>query len=446
MTAEDSIAAELRPEGGPVYVRVADAIRSAILAGRLQPGDRLPPQRSLAARLGVDFTTITRAYGLARERGLLAGEVGRGTFVRSTAGEEIRSVIDLSMNLPPQPFGISLAAALDDELQRILKRSDLAAVMAYRAPSGAAPERAAGARWLEPLLGTVDPARIVVTAGAQTALNAILQTQLQPGDAVVVDALTYPGMLSVAARLGLNLISAQADGEGMTPDALEAAARASGAKALYLTPTLHNPTAATLGEARREAIAGIARRLDLIVIEDDAYGRLPAEPLPSLAHFAPERVWHVATLSKALSPGLRTAFVAAPDAAMASVVAEGAHAVTMMPAPLMTAVFTGWMQTGVADALLAGVRTEAAARRAIAADLLPDAVGGDNSLHVWLDLSARLNRLMVAEAARLKGLAVVPADTFAVGPASNGLRLSLGAPGSRASLIHGLKALAEITA
>lgn len=446
MTTEEAIAAELQPTGGPVYVRVADAIQSAVLGGRLQPGDRLPAQRSLAARLSVDFTTITRAYGLARERGLLEGEVGRGTFIRSTAGEEIRSVVDLSMNLPPQPFGVSLAAALDEEMSRILKRSDLAAVMAYRAPTGAAPERAAGARWLKPILGDVDAARVVVTAGAQAGLNAVMQLRLRPGDGLVIDALTYPGLIAAARQRGLKLITAEADDEGMSPDALEAVCRGEAARGLYLVPTLYNPTAGTLGEARRRELAAVARRHDLTIIEDDAYGRLPDTPTPALAVFAPERTFHVATLSKSLSPGLRTAFVVAPDEAAARAVADAAHAQAMMPAPLMSAVFAGWMQNGAAEALLAGVRTEAAARRAIAAEVLPAAKGGKNSLHVWLDLPERLDRLALADLARERGLGVATSDLFAAGARPNGLRLSLGAPGTRASLTRGLKALAELTA
>jgi DNA-binding transcriptional MocR family regulator len=445
MTTEDAIASQLQPQGGPVFVRVADAIQGAVLSGRLQPGDRLPAQRSLATRLAVDFTTITRAYGLARERGLLEGEVGRGTFIRSTAGEEIRSVVDLSMNLPPQPFGVSLAAALDEELSRILKRSDLAAVMAYRAPMGAAPERAAGAGWLRPVLGEVDPARVVVTAGAQAGLNAVMQVRLKAGDGLVVDALTYPGLISAARQRGLRQIPVEADEEGMSPDALEAACR-TGARALYLVPTLYNPSAGTLSEARRRRLAEIARKHDLVILEDDAYGRLPDEPTPAVATFAPERTFHVATLSKSLSPGLRTAFVVAPDDAAARAVADAAHAQAMMPAPLMSAVFAGWMQSGTAEALLAGVQTEAAARRAIAAEVLPAARGGANSLHVWLDLPARLDRLALAEQARERGLGVATSDLFSAGAPPNGLRLSLGAPGTRASLTRGLKALAELTA
>ncbi|MDG2523185.1 PLP-dependent aminotransferase family protein [Caulobacter segnis] len=445
MTTEDAIAAEVGTREGPVYVRIADAIQAAVLSGGIQPGDRLPAQRSLAARLAVDFTTITRAYGLARERGLLEGEVGRGTFIRSTAGEEIRSVVDLSMNVPPQPFGISLAAALDEELSRILKRSDLAAVMAYRAATGAAPERAAGARWLRLVLGEVDPGRVVVTAGAQAGLNAVMQVRLKAADSLVVDALTYPGLISAARQRGLRLIPVEADEEGMSPDALEAACR-DGAKALYIVPTLYNPSAGTLSETRRRRLAEIARKHDLVILEDDAYGRLPDESMPALAAFAPERTFHVATLSKSLSPGLRTAFVVAPDEAAARETADAAHAQAMMPAPLMSAVFAGWVQSGTAEALLAGVRTEAAARRAIAAEVLPAARGGANSLHVWLDLPARLDRLALAEQARERGLGVATSDLFSAGPPPNGLRLSLGAPGTRASLTRGLKALAELTA
>jgi DNA-binding transcriptional MocR family regulator len=214
---------------------------------------------------------------------------------------------------------------------------------------------------------------------------------------------------------------------------------------LYLVPTLHNPTTATLGPDRRRALAEVSRRHELQIVEDDAYGLLPATAPEAVARFAPERTWYVATLAKALSPGLRVAYVAAPGSAEAETLVGALRAVTGMAAPLNVAVATAWIREGTAQDLLAGVRAEAAARSALAREILPQARGGEHGIHLWLDLPEGWDRRALAGAARGRGLALAPADAFAAGEgAPDGVRLSLGAARDRASLAEGLRAVADI--
>ncbi|WP_374472167.1 PLP-dependent aminotransferase family protein [Phenylobacterium sp.] len=429
---------------GPLYLALADALAAAIREGELHPGDRLPPQRAVADRLGVDFTTVTRAYTVARERGLVEGTVGRGTFVRARAAEDEAGLVDLTMNLPPPPEGLSLARLLQETTAAVLQRTDAAALMAYHPGAGTLGQRAAGAAWLAPVLGQVAPERILVSPGAQAGLAAVLSAVCRPGGALVAEPLSYPGVKTLAAQLGLTLLPCPVDEAGLRPDALDRLCAEYGPAALYLVPAMQNPTAATLGEARRREIARVAEARGLWIVEDDPYSRLAEAPVPAIAALAPERTVYVGTLAKTLTPGLRTAYVAAP-AALLEPIGHALRALALMPAPLMTAVVTSWIREGVAETLLAAVRAEARARRALAAEALPDALGAAESPHVWLPLPEAWSPERVREAAQARGLALVAADAFATGPEHpNGLRISLGGPGKRAVLQRALGEVARL--
>lgn len=423
---------------GPAYRRIAEALEAAVAQGELQAGDQIPAQREVARIVGIDFTTVTRAYALARERGLIEGTTGRGTFIRLRTIEDEAGLVDLSMNLPPPPAGLNLAALLRETTGAILARTDPATLMAYHPGAGSLAQRAVGAAWLAPVLGEVAPERVVVASGAQTALSALLDHLTTPGDTIIAEAFAYPGLLATAARRGLKVVACPLDGEGLEPEALARLVAQHRPRLICATPTFQNPTAATMGLARREAVLDIARMADVTIVEDDAYGLLPTTPPPALAALWPEGVFHVATTAKTLSPGLRLAYVVAPPG-HAEGFAAALHAIAQMPAPLMAAVVTSWIRDGVAGQVLAGVREEAAARRAVAAELLPAAVGGAESLHVWLPGA------VAAPAARERGLALVGAEAFrAQGVAGEGLRISLGAAGKRATLAKGLRELATL--
>ena len=430
---------------GPIYLALLRALEAAIAEGELQAGDQLPPQRAIAAELGVDFTTVTRAYTAARARGLVEGAVGRGTFVAGRAAEDEVGLVDLSMNLPPPPKGLSLGRLLKDAAQQVLERTDAQALMAYHPAGGSLGQRSAGASWLAPCLGEIDPARILVTPGAQPALAAVLGLLARPGDAVICEPLTFPGMRALAAHLGLRLVPCPVDAEGFLPEALARLCAETAPKAIYCIPTLQNPVATTMGPERRAQIAQVARAADVAILEDDAYGRLPAAPLPAIASFAPERTWHVATTAKALAPGLRIAFAVAPDAARAQSLAQALRATTLMAAPLSAAIVTAWIRDGTAEKLLAAVRAEAAERQAIARRILPGAGGGPEGIHLWLDLPGDWPAQRLHDAAQGRGLSLVGAEAFAVGDSRrNGLRLSLGGPAKQTVLEKALQAVADL--
>ena len=192
------------------------------------------------------------------------------------------------------------------------------------------------------------------------------------------------------------------------PDAVEAACREHQAKTLYSTPTIHNPTATTMPLERRHAIVEVARRNGLRILEDDAYGLLPSDPITALASLAPEITIHVATVSKVLSPALRVAYLVAPDAPAARAVSAALRANVLMASPLMTGLMTAWIEGGTAGAVISAIRRECAARQRIVREILPE--GSFNAhpggLHLWLRLPRRWDRLdFAAHLQRRDGLA-----------------------------------------
>ncbi len=442
----------LAPDAAPIYRAIADAISTAVADGTLPPGRRLPTHRALAEALGVDLTTVTRAYAEARRRGLLEATVGRGTFVRhaaepgaTRAADPRPGPVDLGMNLPPIPADPALPALLHQGLARLLAGSDVAGCLTYRSGAGSVAEKEAGAAWLRPVLGAVAPERVLVSPGAQPALAAVLGCLAAPGETVLTDPLTYPGLRGLAAQIGLRLHPVPGDAEGMLPEALDAACRATQPRALYLVPTMHNPTAVTMPPERRAAIAEMAQRHGLPIVEDDAYGVLPSQPLPALASLAASPVFHVATLSKVISPALRIAFLVAPDAAWAARLTATLRAEVLMASPLMSTLAASWIADGTASALRDAIRAESAARQRMAREILPAGTiaAHPEGLHLWLALPAAWDRLAFAAHLRSRGLAVVPSDAFAVGAPTAGVRLSLGAAPDRVALRGALKAVAE---
>jgi DNA-binding transcriptional MocR family regulator len=444
MSIQDAEWREALDEAGPRYLKIVRFMEKAIAEGRLRSGDRLPPQRELARTLGVDLTTITRAYAEARERNLLHARGAMGSFV-SAPRFETSEMLDLGMNLPPPPLGVDLRELLQHGFEQVLTHTDTHALMSYHPGGGTQADRKAGAAWLAAPLGKVDPERIVISPGAQVALSALLLTLTEPGDAIACEPLVYPGVLAATQQLGRRVWPIAADAKGMLPEALEEAA-ALGVRVVYLNPTLRNPTANTMGEVRRDALVAVMRRLGLTLIEDDPYWLLAARAPAPLAARLPERAYYVSTLSKALTPGLRTAYVVAPDRETRSRFLACLRSLALMSTPVMTSLATQWIHDGTAARIVEGVRGEAAERRRIAVNTLPlDPTLPGEGIHVWLPLPARWTAQALATSARMEGLAVTPSTAFAAStPAVEAIRISLGGVRDRARLKASLVRLAAL--
>jgi DNA-binding transcriptional MocR family regulator len=437
----------LARHGGPRFLQIADALQAAVADGSLKPGDRLPPQRRLAAWLDVDLTTITRAYDEARRRHLLEGRGARGPYVAAPR-VELSPILDLSMNTPPPPDGVDFDDLLKQGLSQVLTRADNALLMTYHLGGGSGSDRQAGARWLEPMFGQLDSREIVVCPGAQAAIAASILALTEPGDVILAEPATYPGLRAAATRFGRHIVAVEADRHGMVPGMLERACRRHKPALVYLNPTLQNPTAVTIPESRRRELAAVAQRCDVRIVEDDPYWLLADAPPPPVATFAPERVSYISTLSKCLTPGLRVAFVLVRDAHERERFLAALRSFALMTAPLTAALATQWILDGSAGRLMEGVRSEARLRHRMARDILAERYGGTgDGLHVWIELPAYWNSSQLARAADSEGIAVTPAEAFATGSESaNAIRISLGSIGDRGRLQAGLQRLSHLLA
>jgi DNA-binding transcriptional MocR family regulator len=434
--------------GGPTYRRIADAIEADIGSGRLVRGQQLPTHRALARALSVDLTTITRAYGEARRRGLLEARVGRGSFVSETTARRAVDIphpvaIDLSMNVPPHPVEAQLEDRILHGLEALRRKSGLTAFLNYQPPGGSERELEIGAKWMGSRVPHVRPDRLVVFPGTQSILFDLLAYLTKPGDLVLTEALTFPGIKAAAARLGIKLAGVAMDEDGILPDALARACRELKPKAVYLIPTLHNPTTATLSPERRDAIARTIGAANVTLIEDDAYGLLDPSASP-IANLVPERTYLCTTLSKCIAPALRFAFLITPDTSARHEMRGYLQAAVQMPAPLMTALVTHWMETGIADRIIEAIRNEAIGRQQLAQRALKgfQFLAKRTAHHLWLRLPDGSGPAEATASLLRNGLAIVGSEAFAVGGhAPQAAGLSLGAARNRAELARALQIL-----
>lgn len=432
---------DLSETAGAKYLAIADAIGAAVESGRLRAGDRLPPQRDLAARLGIDLTTVTKGYEQARGRGLIGARGRAGSFVLPQAAIAAGPPpLDTGMNMPPEVAGGSLLAAWERTASALLRAPGAGGRLHYVPAGGRASDRAAGAAIFAGLGLDCPIDEVIVTAGAQNALHAIVAATLKPGDVVACGAHIYSVFLQLARKAGLKLAPLAA----MEADALDALCRTTKVAALYVVPTNDNPTTATLDAGQRRALAEVARRHGVRIIEDDAYGQLSERTIAPLTSFAPELGTYVASCSKILSSALRVAHVRAPSVREALALAAEVHRSCVMAPPLDAALVTRWLEDGSYDRITAETRTEAAARQAIAAEILPAGryAAHPCGYHLWVPLPAGSDQARVAEALRGAGVTAIPADAFAAGEGGGAaLRVSLGGAITREALARGLTVL-----
>lgn len=449
---------DLGQSDSPLYMAIADLIAADLRSGLLAAGDKLPTHRALAKRLAIDVTTVARGYLEAQKRGLVQSHVGRGTFVTGNAAAPTggslaetppdprrAAIVDPSMNMPPEPDDPALLARMRGGLAALA--ADLVPLLRYQGFGGAAMDKEAAALWLARRGLTPPQERIFVTPGAHPTLLAILGTLAAAGDTVLSENITYPGIRSIAAQLRLRLAGLPMDGDGILPDAFAAACERDRPKALYLNPTLHNPLTLTIPAARRAEIAAVAQRYRVPIVEDDAYGFIPADgPAPLAAH-APDLTWHIGGLSKCIGAGLRLAYVAAPDDSRALWSFAGAmRAGSVMASPLTAALATRWTEDGTAEAILAALRIETAERQALAASLLPAGSHAADplSFNIWLPLPHGWTRSTFSAYMRGSGLGVVASDAFTVdGTPPEAVRVCLGGPIARPQLRSALEFMAH---
>lgn len=449
---------------GPRYRAIADRLRDTIRSGAVPPGTRLPPLRDLAYELGVTVGTVSRAYALAASRGEVAGEVGRGTYVLGQGvhvqgGTGVGSAAFLTM--PEATLAAMKAALAPPAGQTEIVGAAMTALLAeeqahgapspfntYLAPGGEERHRRAAAAWLSFGDFTLQPGDVLVCSGTQQAILTSILAATEPGDLILTEELTYHAMVQQAGLMGRRVAPVDIDAEGMVPEALERAIREQHPAALFIVPTLQNPTGATMSETRRRQIAELAARHDMSIIEDDIYGALAGQRPPPIAQFAPECTWYATSLAKTVGCGLRVGFLKPPPRLL-----ERARAIQngfgQTVPPLMAELGSRLIETGDAAELCARIRSEMAARH----EMTTQALGRQRltaqsaALYVWLELPDAWRAHGFVEAARARGVAIAAGEDFMVGRtdrAARHVRLAIGQPQTREELARGLTVVASL--
>ena len=440
----------------PVYRSLAESLIEAIKSGEVQQGDRLPTHRDLAETLGISVQTVSRAYEELHRLGAIAGMVGRGTFVRAAAADtrtpwhrigDGDEVIDFSMLTPvtgkihEERMRATLA-----EMSRDLS-SDVLFSFRPRATLLSHSEAALG--WLKRCGVKADRAQLLPTNGNTSAMTVALMTAARPGELVVSEDLTHHTLKALCSYLELGLHGLETDDEGIVPQAFESACRSHKVRVLFVMPTGLNPQATMMGLARRQALVDIARRHDVAIVEDDAWGPIQPERPPPIVALAPERTFYFTSLTKPLLPGLRYGWLVSPETLVSAT--ANRHLVTSwMATPLMAEIGTRWLKDGTADA---GTITNAWRPDSIIGCRIPEKLvlldidprhGGDivwnalmdalarrnglvtealgafsprsspNGMHVWLPLPRQWNEDAFVAHARSEGVAVAAGSAFAV--------------------------------
>ena len=416
------------------YKSLVDTFAADIRSGRLRPGTRLPTHRQLATTEGLALVTASRVYAELEAMGLVSGETGRGTFVRETAlapgsGIDQKAVavgmIDLNFNYPSLP---GQAELLRSALRQLASGGDLEALLRYQPHAGRLHERASVARHLRARGLTVEAGQVLIVNGAQQGLAVTMMALLKPGDVIAADALTYSGFKVLAEALHLEIVPIPVTGQGPDLNALEKLCRNRRVRAVYSMPTLHNPLGWVMSAAQREHLVTIARRHELLIIEDAAYAFLAENPPPPIAELAPECTVYVSGLSKSVATGLRVGFMAAPLDKVPAL-ERTIRATTWNTPGVLTAIASTWLDDGTVMQLEEEKRKDAQARQALAAQVLEGLryISHPSSYFLWLPLPEDARADQIAMELMREQVAVSIAEPFAISVhVPHAIRLALG--------------------
>ena len=429
----------------PMYQSLAKRLEDDIRSGALLPGTKLPPQRELADFLDINVSTVSQAFRICSDKGLLTSVTGSGTFVAydamtnlSLAPDGTEPLIELA-SMMPETIAVDGVVA---SLQAMLVEEKAPAFFQYG--SGRAAWRRLAALDLLRRAGAVGKEGAVAANGGQNAIVASLLALCRPGDRLGVDPLVYSGLKQAARLLGVRLVPvAQEQGE-MSADGIRYAVQNHQIKGLYIVPDFQNPTARVMSEQGRRTIAQAAEDEGLFIIEDGGARLMAADPLPTIQSLAPERTFFILSLSKVLLPTLRMAYILCPPA-YTDALQDIVQSLHLSQSELLAELTARLLVSGAAEALIAARREGAARRNAIAEEILKGytLLGSSECLSRWLVLPEGLTGTQAEDEARRRGVAVYGDAHFAVGPESRqyGLRLAVTAPADDDELAEGLRRL-----
>jgi DNA-binding transcriptional MocR family regulator len=438
----------------PLYLAIADALARDVSDGLLPEGSRLPPQRELAWKLGVTLGTVTRAYREAETRGYLNGEVGRGSYVRKplnasplAASDVDQSLADLSHAVPAP---VVKPEELDAAMQFVMRDPRKLDLLDYAPPEGFHMHRKMAVEWLRRSNIEVHESQVLISAGAHLGLITVLEALTEPGDRVMAEQINYALLRATFKNARLESVGLEMDDEGLLPESLEKAAQTSSARFLYVVPSLQNPTTSTMSRKRRDDIVHLARKHDLTIIEDDIFRLLDTRVQPpTFYELAPERTFHITSLSKTLAPGLRIGFVVSPkgqDRLLRAFIRNMAARTVGITGEIARY----WIESGIASSILTRGVEDLAHRRQLFMQVFKDHAFRcqPGAPYAWVELPTHWSPTRYAQALMARNIKITPSHAFELVPgrvpATRHVRICFGSPSNSAKLRHALETAEEM--
>ncbi len=469
--------------GVPLYRQLADSIRVLIDRGLLQSGHRLPATRELANQLRLNRATVSAAYNMLEQSGILEGHVGRGSFIADRAPSRMdvpaktaAKTIDWDSLLGPLEFATAPSSEIEINLassrpaaanfplaafrrltKDVVDSSEAAQILQLGSPHGYAPLR----RYLMDQAITEGVARrcddLLMTNGCQQALDLIARLFIPsdhpaPDKTVVLESPVYHGLLRVFSHVGANIVPVAVDEAGLDPDALEAAITRTRPRLVVVTPSFQNPTGATLPLERRKRLLEITQRGGTVVIENDIYSELRyrGKRLPTLKELdTTGSVILLRSYSKVSFPGLRVGWAVGPRPFIARLAEtkqiSDLHSDQLSQAVLLRFAQSGELATHLEQTRISGLKRLEAALAACD-KYLPKGSSytqPEGGMSFWIELPPPLNAENVLPRAEKRGVSYLPGSLFSNRPAHRrGLRVSFGAV-TPEQITRGIKLISE---
>ena len=435
----------------PYYLTLANALEADIVSGKLVSGTKLPPQRELADYLDLNFTTVTQAYNLCRERKLIYGVTGKGTFVSPLPG---KSVNRHAGNLPDViELGLlkgfdQVKAPIIEASKNVLQKGYIEELYSYTDAAGHLHQRVAGAHWMKQMDVYTDCEHIAIFSGAQNIISATLLSLFKIGDKIAVDEYTYSNLIGMARLSHIRLIPVRGDAEGMDASELEAVCRKEDVSGIFLMPNCANPTTCTIPERRKDELAKVIARYKLILIEDDNTG-IPlhsGKEYHSMFSRLPEQTIYICNSTMALCNGLRVAFAAFPEAFRVQLLNALFH-LSIKTSSLDAEIMTELILNGKAAKILELKNELARERNQIFDRFFPEAVipGSPAAFFRWLPIPRmEMDEMDIERRLQQMGVNVYCSYRFTVNRnPHNFMRIAISSPHTTAELEKGCSIIRE---
>lgn len=435
----------------PLYKALAKLLEEDIKKGFLKPGDMLPPQRELADYLDINLSTISRAFKLCEQKGMISATIGKGTYISSDVHVNSRILTPAKtsgfIEMGPTYPTYSQNDDVIKFIKNMLDQPNAADFLQYASPCGSLPQKSAGVKWLKKADLNTTEDHILLAYGGQNALSAILSSLFQPGDRIGTDPLIYSGMKTLAKMFGIQLVPIQQDDHEMSPAALRNYCKNQELKGIYLIPDYQNPTTHSMSFNTRKEIANIAKEYNIIVIEDAINSILSENESVPVAMLAPEQTVYISSTSKALCAGLRIGFIVTPSI-YKSTLELSLYNLNLVISPFNAEVIRQLIESPLTDKIVKERKEMIASRNRLTDSILSEyhLIGDKYCYFRWLLLPEGWAGKTFEACAKNAGVQVYCAERFAVGnsPVPSAVRIAITAPKDLEELENGLYILKSI--